>query len=1075
MFHEAGLYRGFFGGLAQFNGGTVSPGTWAHLALVRDSGTATFYVNGIAVDSRTNIPNAATAGFTIATFPEYEAQPSLAFFNGTIDEVRVFTFAAGQFSTNDLLLNLQRVATLPATSINPPHLTLNGSVNPAGLPTSVWFEWGSTTNYGNVTPAQPLGSGTGNTNFNQGLTNLPLGLTHHFRAVASNSLGIAYGTNRSHTTHLFALTTTTLPGLTLGAAAWGDSDNDGRLDMLLTGHTGSNVLADIWRNTVGGFIQSFAGLTGVTGDLWPAAAAWGDANNDGWLDVLLAGSTNGNFYDAATELWANTHPGFVRSNIFIGSLPQAVSGTVEWGDYNSDGRLDFLLAGYDDASGYHGDLWGNTPAGFSKVNAQLPSFEYGSADWGDFDNDGDLDLLVVGRLAGAQVLRQNGGNFSSLAIGLPELIFGSAAWGDYDNDGRLDFLITGSESNVPFSQLWRNTGTTFTNVPVAGLPGVSFSSVAWGDYDNDGRLDFLITGTTNGNFTGAISEVWRNTGTGFAKHDGQLPGIMQGSAAWGDYDNDGRLDIALLGTTAIGVRTTQVFRNLTPLTNSPPSAPTGLNLVMTNGMALLAWNAAADAQTPSSGLTYNLRAGSTPGGTDLISPQAAANGFRRLPGMGNAQMRRFAPGNTLRPGQMVYWSVQAVDTSLAGGPFGTEHSFISPPFVETVSGGILDAASAFLSGRASLDASHAWFEWGPTTNYGNTTPPQALDSGTGYTNFSHLLTGLVCGVTYHFRAIASNSLAVVAGTGRSVTGIANSNGLLNFNAGLPSGTAVYGTARVEDGILKLTDAVNGQTGSFFSWPVEQSIIISQFEASFQVRIADSTCCAPRPADGFSFVVAGDVPNTAFGEEGAGTGLIISFDTWDNGGSDTAPAIEVIWNETTLAVVSMAEPREGGRAPVTDIPYDPMTGQPMTLSTAGFPSGEFVPVHLKLDSDGTVDVSYKSVLVLQNVPIPGFTSIANARFGLGARTAGANATHWIDNLQLPGLPGCPPPAPLLRITPAGPGNASLSWTPDVPGWKLQEIANLATTNWINSASGTTNNIAVSVTNGVRYYRLIKSAP
>jgi hypothetical protein len=416
--------------------------------------------------------------------------------------------------------------------------------------------------------------------------------------------------------------------------------------------------------------------------------------------------------------------------------------------------------------------------------------------------------------------------------------------------------------------------------------------------------------------------------------------------------------------------------------------------------------------------------------------------------------------------------VQAVDTSFAGGPFAPEHGFISPPFVETLSGGITDKTNAFLSGRVSLDASHVWFEWGTTTNYGNVTPPQALGGGTGYTNFSQVLTGLFCGITYHFRAVASNSIAVVSGARDFFTG-SDFNGLLDFEAGLPPGAAVYGTARAEGGILKLTDAVDNQQGSFVAWPEEQSIDISQFEATFQLRIADSTF---QSADGFSFVVARDIPHTAFGEEGTGIGLIISFDTWDNGGSDTAPAIEVIWNGTMLAVVSMAEPRDGGRAPVTAIPDDPVTGQPMTLSTEGYPSGEFVPVRIKLDPDGTVDVSYKSVLVLQNVQILGFTSIAKAQFGFGARTGGANATHWIDNLQLSGLPTClSPGVPLLQIAPAGPGQASLSWTPDVPGWRLQEIADLETTNWINSASGTTNNIAVSVTNAVRYYRLIKSSP
>jgi hypothetical protein len=76
------------------------------------------------------------------------------------------------------------------------------------------------------------------------------------------------------------------------------------------------------------------------------------------------------------------------------------------------------------------------------------------------------------------------------------------AWGDYDNDGRLDILLTGS-TNV--AQIWRNTGNGFSNIN-ASLPGVAYSSVAWGDYDNDGRLDVLLTGQTTS--TQLISQVW---------------------------------------------------------------------------------------------------------------------------------------------------------------------------------------------------------------------------------------------------------------------------------------------------------------------------------------------------------------------------------------------------------------------------------------------------------------------------------------------------------------------------------------------------------------------------------------
>src|ERR1043166_187952 len=97
--------------------------------------------------------------------------------------------------------------------------------------------------------------------------------------------------------------------------------------------------------------------------------------------------------------------------------------------------------------------------------------------------------------------------------GVPGVSAGSVAWGDYDGDGRMDFLLSGSLQ----ISLWHNTGSGFENVTTTvapGLPGLYDSAVAWGDLDNDGRLDLLITGLTN--FSGgAVAQVWRNTGNGF--------------------------------------------------------------------------------------------------------------------------------------------------------------------------------------------------------------------------------------------------------------------------------------------------------------------------------------------------------------------------------------------------------------------------------------------------------------------------------------------------------------------------------------------------------------------------------
>jgi hypothetical protein len=106
-------YRAEFGGGVTV-GAVGGPGSgersvWVHVALVRDSGTSTLYVNGVAYGSTSLTPATPTGGFAIAATPQ---SPHTAFFPGAIDEVRVFTFSPGQFSTADLLVNQQLPATL---------------------------------------------------------------------------------------------------------------------------------------------------------------------------------------------------------------------------------------------------------------------------------------------------------------------------------------------------------------------------------------------------------------------------------------------------------------------------------------------------------------------------------------------------------------------------------------------------------------------------------------------------------------------------------------------------------------------------------------------------------------------------------------------------------------------------------------------------------------------------------------------------------------------------------------------------------------------------------------------------
>ncbi len=104
------------------------------------------------------------------------------------------------------------VATLPAHGVTETSATLNGTANPDGLAASAWFEFGFTTNYGNVTTPQALGSGNAQTNFSQALTGLVAGF-YHFRVVVSNAFGLAVGTNQSFKT--LGLAVATLPASSL--------------------------------------------------------------------------------------------------------------------------------------------------------------------------------------------------------------------------------------------------------------------------------------------------------------------------------------------------------------------------------------------------------------------------------------------------------------------------------------------------------------------------------------------------------------------------------------------------------------------------------------------------------------------------------------------------------------------------------------------------------------------------------------------------------------------------------------------------------------------------------------------
>lgn len=291
---------------------------------------------------------------------------------------------------------------------------------------------------------------------------------------------------------------------------------------------------------------------------------------------------------------------------------------------------------------------------------------------------------------------------------------------------------------------------------------------------------------------------------------------------------------------------------------------------------------------------------------------------------------------------------------------------------------------AILSGQTATleievnDPAQAAFQWqrrGPTdggfvsipsaTAASFTTSPLTVaDSGTQFrvvvTNAANVITSLVATVTVFEIDLPAGSIDFTFDDGT-----------------LPAGAAVFGTAAVssndgvgDSGALKLTTAVNDQIGTFILNDLSPGNNIDTLTVFFKARVGEGTT---PPADGFSFVWAADLADGTFGEEGAGGGLVVSFDTYDNGAGE-APAIDVRFNGALVASrhVSAA-----------------------LLDTAG----TFVPVIIRVEPDGSVDVVYDNQVVIYDAHIPDFEGLSAGRFAWGGRTGGLNANHWIDDIQI----------------------------------------------------------------------------
>ena len=200
--------------------------------------------------------------------------------------------------------------------------------------------------------------------------------------------------------------------------AWADFDNDGDLDLYVANAGGTNVL---FQRQDDGTFDDVTTQMHVGGGSNSFGVAWGDYDNDGWLDLYVA-------QQGANKLYRN-----LGGTDFADATAEAgVGGTrwglgCAWGDYDNDGDLDLHVANaditpYDPADVLYRNE-GGAPVTFSDVTALAGvtnTLDARGNAWGDFDDDGDLDLYVVNQGAGQpnRLFRNDGGSDHWLAVGL---------------------------------------------------------------------------------------------------------------------------------------------------------------------------------------------------------------------------------------------------------------------------------------------------------------------------------------------------------------------------------------------------------------------------------------------------------------------------------------------------------------------------------------------------------------------------------------------------------------------------------------------------------------------------------
>ncbi|MGD8780333.1 MAG: VCBS repeat-containing protein, partial [Ignavibacteria bacterium] len=370
-----------------------------------------------------------------------------------------------------------------------------------------------------------------------------------------------------------------LLGLNKGAVDWADYDNDGDMDLAVIGDDKDNIQHfRIYRNDSGNFeeLNLFPGydvLNGYSGAYYTRKLEWVDYDADGDLDLFSTFLKKASY---EFKLFENINGNLTKVNA---GLPDVLNGRFDFADYDDDNDLDLLLMGeFPDVT----DVYRNDNGTFYAINAGLEFFKQGDCKWGDFNDDGLIDIVLSGQNSSGQnklkIYINDGTSFSEEYVHDMGWYKSDLDLEDYDNDGDLDLVVIGDPpGQTRLSEILRNNFKESGTLELIGnsIEYSEYGDVKFGDFNNDGYEDLILTGTSSGG--NPITNILFNDNAGTFSSIGDLQlniaNLEKSSVDWADFDNDGDLDFALSGRN-----TTNYFTKIYQNVLNPPQM-TYLNIL----------------------------------------------------------------------------------------------------------------------------------------------------------------------------------------------------------------------------------------------------------------------------------------------------------------------------------------------------------------------------------------------------------------------------------------------------------------------------------------------------------------